>query len=77
MWDIITLLCKHVCVALCLEDKYKMIQSMKSIEYLSRLTCASWIPRLRTYGFDLEWDMGFELGFTVGMFMGGPVRYPL
>ena len=76
-WDIIRLPRRRVCVDLCLEDKYEIIRRMKSIRYIFRLTCASWIPRLRTSGSKLGWDLGFEIGLTVGIVLGAPVGSPL
>ena len=50
---------------------------MKSIRYLFRLTCDSWILCLRTSGSELGWALVFELGFSVGMVLGEPVEYIL
>ena len=44
-----------------------MIQRMKSIIYLCRLTCASCLPLLRTSGYEIVWALGFELGSSVDM----------
>ena len=43
----------------------------------SRLTCVSWLPRLRISGSDIGWDTVFELGFSVGVVLGAPVGSPL
>ena len=45
--------------------------------YFCRLSCASWIPRLRKYGSEFGWAMCFELGFSDGIAMGAPVGSPL
>ena len=50
---------------------------MKSIGYIFRVTCASWIPQLRTYGYDIGWDMGFEFVFSVDIVLGETVGSPL
>ena len=50
---------------------------MKSIRYLFRINCVSWIPHLRASGSELGWALGFELGLLVGMVLGAPVGYPL
>ena len=50
---------------------------MKSIIYLFRLTCTSWLPCLRTSGSELGWDLGFEILFSVNMVLGVPVVYQL
>ena len=54
-----------------------MILRMKISKYLVRLTCASWLSRLRTSGSEIGWYMGFKLEFTVGMVLGSPSGYPL
>ena len=54
-----------------------MILIMEIVRYLCTLTCASWIPRLRTYGFGIGWYMGFEIVFTVVMVVVAPVESPL
>ena len=77
MWDILIIPCCRVHVALCLEDKYEIIQRMKSIRYICRITCASWLYRLKTSGSEIGWALGFELGFLVDMVLGAPVGYPL
>ena len=77
MWDIFRLPCRRTHGALYLDDKEEMIRRMKTIRYLFRLTCASWIPCLITSGSDLGWDLGFELRFSVGMVLGSPVGYTI
>ena len=70
MWNIIKLPNQSVHVDLWLKDKDNIIWSIKSIIYLCRLTGASWIPLLRTYGSELGWALGFELGLSDGMVLG-------
>ena len=65
-----------ICVNLFLEDENEIILRMKSIIYLCRITCDSYVPRLRTSGSEIDWDMGFELVFSVEMVMGSPVGSP-
>ena len=48
---------------------------MKSIRYISIIICASWLLRLIKPGSDIEWALGFELGFSVDMVMGAPIGY--
>ena len=50
---------------------------MKSIRYIFRLTCDSWLLCLRTSGSVLGWALVFELGFSVGMVLEDPVEYIL
>ena len=50
---------------------------MKSVRYIYRLTCASWLPLLRTSGFEIGWDLGFEPIFTVVIVMGALFISPL
>ena len=50
---------------------------MKRIRYISRLTCASFLTRLRKSGSDTAWVMGFNLGFSVDTVMGAPIGSPL
>ena len=50
---------------------------MKSIRYICRLNCYSWMYCLRTSGSELVWDLGFELGSPVDMVLGVYVRSPL
>ena len=54
-----------------------MIQRMKSIIYLCRLTCDSCLPLLRTSGSEIVWALGFELGSSVDMVLLAPVGSPL
>ena len=49
---------------------------MKSIRYLCRLTCASWINFLWKSGSELGWDLGFKIRFLVEMVLGAPVGSP-
>ena len=77
MWDIIRLPHRHVRTSLYLDDDEEMIQRIKSIKYICRLTCASCIPILKTSGSELGWDLGFERGFSVGMVLVAPIGYPL
>ena len=46
---------------------------MKNIIFLCRLTCASCLHRLVTYGSEIDWDMRFKFGLEVGMVLGEPV----
>ena len=73
MWYVLRLPRRCIHVALCLEDKEEMIWRMKIIRYICRVTCSSWIPRLRTSGSNIGWDLGFELGFSVDIVLGAPV----
>ena len=50
---------------------------MNSIIFIYKLTCESWIPCLRAYGYGLCWYLLFELVFPVGMVMVVPVGYPV
>ena len=50
---------------------------MKSIKYICRLSRDSWLPRLRTYGSELDWALGFDLGLLVNMVLVAPVGSPL
>ena len=77
MWDILRLPCRHVHVYLFFEDEDDIFYKMRSIIYLCGLSCASWLPRLKTYGSEIGWDLGFELGLPVGMILGAPFGYPL
>ena len=54
-----------------------MILRMNIITIPLRLTFDSWIPRLKSYGSELGWDLGFKVGWSVDMVMVAPVRYPL
>ena len=69
MWDILRLPCQRVHAALCIEKKYETILKLKSIIIICRLTCAYWIPYLKTSGYKLVW--------VVGMVLRSPIRYPL
>ena len=62
---------------LCLEDISEMILRITMNRFLCRITCTSWIPRLRTSGSDIGWDMGFELILLVGMVRVAPIGSPL
>ena len=77
MWDIIRLPRWRVCVDLCLENKDEMVWRIKSIIHICRLTCASGIPCLRTSGYNIGRDLGFERIFSVDMVLGTPVGSPL
>ena len=60
-----------------LENKDKMIKRIKPIRYLFRLTCASFIPRLRTSRSELGRYLWFELGFPVRFMKEAHVGYPI
>ena len=77
MCDIIRLSHWSVRVSLYLEDEDDMMWRMKIIRYLCRLTCASWLTRLRTSRSYLCWTIVFGLGFSVSIVMGAPAGYPL
>ena len=50
---------------------------MKSVRYIYRLTCASWLPLLRTSGFEIGWYLGFEPIFAVVIVMGALFISPI
>ena len=77
MWDIIRLAHWRIPVALFLEEKDDMIQRMKSIRFICKLTCASWLPRLRSSGSEFDFDLKFGPVLSVDMVLGAHVVYPL
>ena len=50
---------------------------MKSIRYIFRTTCASFLPCLIISGSGLGWDMCFDIILSVVMVIGIPIGYPL
>ena len=54
----------RVHVNLCLEELDYILQRMKRIIYLFILTCASWIPCLKTSGIELGWDLTLSIQFS-------------
>ena len=49
----------------------------KSIIFICRLNCASWLPSLRESGSENVWVLGSELGLSVAMVLGAPVGSPI
>ena len=68
-------------VDFCLEYKHKMIWRINSIIYFCKLTCASWLPHLRTSRSDLGWVLVFKIGLSAEMvlvaFVGYILRYSI
>ena len=77
MWDILIPSRRRIYVANFLEEEDNMILRMKTIIYICRFTCASWLPHLRTSGSELGWYLVLEIVFSVDMVLGAPVGYPL
>ena len=67
----------RVCVDLFLEEEDDMILIMNIITFICRIDCDSWIPNSRESGYDLEWAMVFEPGYSIVMVLLSPVGYPL
>ena len=57
--------------------KTRGYEGRKLLYIFCRIFCASCIPHLRTSRSDIGWALGFDLGFTFGIFMGAPVGYLL
>ena len=70
MWDILRVSRWHVFVAICIEDREKMTWRINIIIFICRLTCESWLPRLRASGSELGWALRSELDFSVGVVLG-------
>ena len=68
MWDILRLPHWIFHVDLCFEDEYNIVLRIHSIGFLCSITRDSWVPRLREYGSEIGFYLGFEIGSSVERF---------